>query len=245
MRKPALLPLLAVLAGCAMLAGQVLDERYGPPDPARFDRPLAATPGAPDYLREVKPVVDNRCVVCHGCYDAPCQLNLASYQGMTRGANPERVYDAARLLASEPTRMFVDAQSNAAWRARGFHPVLNERTPSAEANREGSVLYRSLRLKRKHPLPAGAVLPKDQFDVSLDRAQQCPAVEEMDRFEEKRPLWGMPFGLPGLSAREHDVLAEWIEAGAPYRDLEPLPPAYQQRIARWEAFTGHEAERAG
>ena len=236
MPKSSLLPLLAVLAGCAMLAGQVLDERYGPPDPARFDRPPAAAPGAPDYLREVKPVVDNRCVVCHGCYDAPCQLNLASYQGMTRGANRERVYDAARLLAVEPTRMFFDAQSNAAWRAKGFHPVLNERIPSAEANREASVLYRALRLKRAHPLPAGAILPADQFDVSLDRAQQCPAIEDMEGFEESHPLWGMPFGLPGLNEREYGVLARWIEAGAPYREPEPLSAAHAQRIAQWEAF---------
>jgi hypothetical protein len=236
MHKPALLLLLAVLAGCAVLASQVLDQRYGPPDPARFDQPPAAAPGAPDYLREVKPIVDNRCVVCHGCYDAACQLNLASYQGMTRGANRERVYDAARLLAAEPTRMFFDAQSNAAWRAKGFHPVLNERAPSAEANREASVLYRSLRLKRAHPLPAGAVLPANQFDLSLDRAQQCPAIEDMEGFEKSRPLWGMPFGLPGLSESEYGVLTQWIEAGAPYRGPEPLPFDFAQRIAQWETF---------
>ncbi len=236
--------LVALLAGCAMLARHRLDERYGPADPARYDRPSAAPVGAPDFLRDVKPIVDNRCVVCHGCYDAPCQLNLASYPGMTRGTHPDKVYDAARLLAAEPTRLFVDAQTNAGWREKGFRPVLNERAPTAEANREGSVLYRLLRLKREHPLPAGAVLPKDQFDFSLDRAQVCPVVEQMDRFEEKNPLWGMPFGLPGLSEGEQGVLAAWIEAGAPYRDVAPLPPAYQQRIAQWEAFLNGDSLKA-
>ena len=31
------------------------------------------------YNKSVKPVLEKRCVVCHGCYDAPCQLKLSSY----------------------------------------------------------------------------------------------------------------------------------------------------------------------
>jgi len=30
------------------------------------------------YADEVQPVLERRCVVCHGCYDAPCQLKLPS-----------------------------------------------------------------------------------------------------------------------------------------------------------------------
>jgi len=33
-------------------------------------------------------VFEQRCVVCHGCYDAPCQLKLESYAGVTRAASP-------------------------------------------------------------------------------------------------------------------------------------------------------------
>jgi hypothetical protein len=228
-----------VVAGCATMAtyhGQQLDALYGSADPARYDRPPQVA-GAPDFQSEVKPVLDGRCVVCHGCYDAPCQLNLASYEGVTRGSSKERVY-ATRFDPSEPTRMFFDAQGNAGpagWRARGFEAVLNERAATAEANREGSVLYRSLRLKQAHPLPAGEPAPKS-LDFSLDRAQQCPAAGEMDAFEKKFADWGMPFGLPGLSAQEHALLARWIEAGAPYRAPAPLPAAYGPRIAQWENF---------
>jgi fatty acid cis/trans isomerase CTI len=243
LRSPGILALLSVLAGCAVYYGYRLDERYGPADPARYDRASPAHP-ALDYWRDVKPVLDNRCVVCHGCYDSPCQANLASYQGVTRGAHKDKVYDAARLLAAAPTRMFFDAQSNAGWRAGGFYPMLNERAATAEANREGGVMYRLLRLKRAHPLPAGAVLPGNRFDLSLDRSQQCPAIEEMDRFEEKYPDWGMPFGLPGLSDREYDTLTRWIEAGAPYRDPEPLSAAYHQRVAEWERFLNGESLKA-
>jgi len=235
--------LVVVLAGCAVYYGHRLDERYGPADPARYDRPSPAQIPL-DYWRDVKPIVDSRCVVCHGCYDAPCQANLASYQGMTRGANKDKVYDAARLIATRPTRLFVDAESNAAWRGKGFYPVLNERGMAPEADREGSVLYRLLRLKRMNPLPAGDVLPRSHFDFSLDRAQQCPAIEEMDGFERRFPQWGMPFGLPGLSEREYEVLTRWIEAGAPFRDPEPLSAAHQQRMAEWERFLNGDGLKA-
>ncbi len=30
------------------------------------------------YNEKVRPVLESRCVVCHGCYDAPCQLKLSS-----------------------------------------------------------------------------------------------------------------------------------------------------------------------
>ena len=235
--------LLLAIAGCATsYYATQLDQLYGVPDPARYDLPVRAAAGAPDYSH-VKSILDNRCVVCHGCNDAPCQLNVASHAGVTRGANPERVY-ATRVLATNPTRLFFDAQSNAAWRAKGFHPVLNERAATPAAEREAGVLYRMLRLKQAFPGPAGGVLPKDRFDFSLDRAQQCTAIEGMDAYERKHPEWGMPFGLPALSRAEHDALARWVEAGAPAARTLPLPPEYEQRVARWETFLNGDSLKA-
>lgn len=230
-------------AGCAAYLGQRLDERYGAPDPARYDRPLAQAADV-DFQRDVKPILDARCVVCHGCYDAPCQLNLASYQGLTRGALRDSVYDSARIAAAEPTRLFVDAQGTVAWRAKGFTPVLNERAASPEADREASVLYRLVQLRRAHPLPAGPLLPKDRFDFSLDRAQQCPAIETMDSFEQRFPQWSMPFGLPSLSESEFATLARWLEAGAP--NHAPAPPAQAQlrRVAEWERFLNGDSSKS-
>ena len=43
-------------------------------------------------------------------------------------------------------------------------------------------------------------------------------------------VWGMPFGLPALSAREHEVIARWVGAGAPYRPPAPLPAALSDSI---------------
>src|SRR6185503_2340515 len=215
-------------------------QRYGAADPARRDQPVSPYPAA-DYA-QVRNVLDTRCAVCHACNDAPCQLHLASHEGAARGANREQVY-ATRLLAAEPTRLFHDAHSNAAWRARGFHAVLNERMAGAEAEREGGVLYRLLRLKQENPLPAG-VLPQERFDFSLDRAQQCPAIEDLPAYEKKYAQWGMPYGLPALSAGEHQTLARWIEAGAPPPPAAPLPAAYGKRIAHWEAFLNGDSLKA-
>ena len=122
--------------------------------------------------------------------------------------------------------------------------MLNERAATPEAEREGGVLYRVLRQKQNVPGPTGGVLPKDRFDFSLDRAQQCTAIEGMDAYERKYPERGMPFGLPALAKAEHDALARWIEAGAPAAPTAPLPPAYEQRVAHWEAFLNADSLKA-
>ena len=61
--------LLALLAGCTMMARHALDERYGEPDPERFD--VAAKPlRGMSYRNDIQPILNRRCVVCHACYDA-------------------------------------------------------------------------------------------------------------------------------------------------------------------------------
>ena len=64
-RKVALVGLLA--SGCASLVVLDFDQRFGTADPARFDQPLAnVVNGGTDYWHDVKPVLEQRCVVCHG-----------------------------------------------------------------------------------------------------------------------------------------------------------------------------------
>jgi hypothetical protein len=104
-------------------------EPSAPPLPQLpgLDRPVA-------FDTDVKPVFESRCVVCHGCYDAPCQLLLSSFDGATRGASKESVYDTTRLTAMAPTRLGIDAHTTAEWRGKGFFAVLDgadERTPAA------------------------------------------------------------------------------------------------------------------
>ncbi|HEY6643246.1 fatty acid cis/trans isomerase [Povalibacter sp.] len=224
---------LTLIAGCATVARSALDERFGTPQPKENVAAPATVPI--EYDRDVRPVLNNRCLVCHGCYDAPCQLKLDSYEGVLRGASATQIYHVERLTPSPLTRLFEDAQTTADWRAAGFYPVLNERQDSPDANLQAGVMARMLQLKQEHPLPAVKVLPAT-FDFSLSRSQQCPRIEDFDAFAAKYPQWGMPFGLPGLSPREHRTLTDWLAAGAPAAKPAELPESTAQEVARWETF---------
>ena len=235
MRSTTLVLVLIGFAGCAALTQDSLDKRYGPADPARFDRPLPVAAAGVSYRDDVQPVLERRCVVCHGCYDAPCQLKLGAWEGVARGASKAQVYDATRLAEAPPTRLFVDAQQPSQWREKGFFAEMNERTPSPENNLAASVLYRSLVQKRAHPLPDEAVL-SSAFDFSLDRSQSCPRLDQMDAYERDHPLGGMPYGLPGLNEREQGVLTRWLAAGSPDDGPLPLPSTLTRQVREWEQF---------
>ncbi len=75
------------------------------------------------YKDKVQPLFDGRCIACHSCYNAPCQLNLQSYEGFERGASKEIVYQGTRGDSIEPTRMWVDAFTVKDWRKKKFFSV--------------------------------------------------------------------------------------------------------------------------
>jgi len=231
--KSALL-LIVVATGCASYAGQMLQQRYGEPEPR--DRIVEVVPeGQLDYWTDVKPVLEQNCVVCHACYDAPCQMKLGSIEGIERGASPIVVYKQSRVNRIDPTRLYEDAQTVAEWREKGFFAVLNEYENSPQAVRDASVMHRILKLKEANPLPGGDLLP-DSFDLQLNRDQFCAEPETFDKYASKHPLWGMPYALPGLEPEKQAVLLQWLEEGAVYTERPPLPEAVQQEVARWEAF---------
>lgn len=182
-----------------------------------------------DYPPDIKPIVEQRCMVCHGCYDAPCQLKLDAWAGLQRGASQAMVYDGARLSAAEPTRLFEDAQTVEQWRGKGFFAVLDKQNP------DQAVAARMLELKRQNPLPRTPTLP-DAITLGLDREQQCTKPEDFDKFASEHPLWGMPYGLPALDQAEHDTLTRWLAKGAPGVPRPALSAQEQASVQRWEAF---------
>jgi hypothetical protein len=196
-----------------------------------------------DFENSVRPVLEQRCVVCHGCYDAPCQLKLSSAEGIARGANKTRVYNGARILADEPTRLFVDAMTTEQWRTKQFYPVLNETTQhNPVANLENSVMYQMLRLKQLHPQARTGMLAT-AFDTGLDREQSCPALDEFEQYQVAHPEGGMPYALPNLSRKEYATLVQWIAQGAPLpQDKNPSAVADRQ-IKRWEAFLNGNSDK--
>jgi hypothetical protein len=228
------MPAILFVTGCTAFTASQLEERYGKSEPR--DRVVASVPAREvDYWTDVKPVVEQRCVVCHGCYDAPCQLKMSSIEGIERGATPARVYSQSRPKTAPLTRLFEDAQTVGEWRDKGFHPVLNEYENSPEANREAGVMYRLLKLKETNPLPDGKRLPQD-FDLSLDRKEFCAEPDTVDKYEREHPLQGMPYALPALDGARQTTLLQWLEQGATYTAREPLPAEFAVEIANWEAF---------
>ncbi len=191
------------------------------------------------YDEKVKPILQNRCVVCHGCYDAPCQLKLSSPAGIERGASKVKVYNGARFKTAAPTRLGIDAKTTEEWRQKEFHPVLNEGDTDPMANLSQSVLYRMLRMKQITPQARVGML-SDDIDISLGRKQSCPTLEEFDQYQSKFPRQGMPFGMPNLQDEEYKTLVQWLAQGAPMpADKKPSSAALKQ-INRWESFLNGE-----
>lgn len=194
---------------------------------------LAAQGPPVAFERDVKPVLDKRCVVCHACYDAPCQLVLSAFAGAERGASHEVVYDPARLKAAPPTRLFVDARNTAEWRERGFFPVLS---PGADPTRSASLLLSMLALGHTNPFPQSQPLP-EAVGLDIDRPLSCPANQaEFDKYATDHPLGGMPYGTAPLSSEELRVLAAFASQGTPPPAPRALPAAAQAEIEVWETF---------
>jgi hypothetical protein len=84
LRWPLLAALLLFATGCAVLAGRKLDTEYGTTAAKEFT-PEGSAPVS--YERDIRPLMENRCLSCHGCYDAPCQLKVDSYEGILRGGS--------------------------------------------------------------------------------------------------------------------------------------------------------------
>jgi hypothetical protein len=218
--------LVLCLATFVPLACAHLPRAVGPP-------PVAALrPEQRAIWIEAENVFETRCVVCHGCYDAPCQLKLGTYDGIARGASADKVYDSTRLVAAAPTRLDIDAHDPDGWRKKGFHAVLPEGT---ESDPRASLLVQMLDLKRAHPLPVASDLAKD-FTLDLDRKETCTTADHFEDYAKSHPLWGMPYALPALEDAKDRALVLWVSAGAPHPIPGELTDAESATIAEWEAF---------
>jgi hypothetical protein len=195
-----------------------------------------------DYLSEVKPILDKRCVVCHSCYNAACQLKLSSFEGTDRGATKQPVYDGARLRAVDPTRLFTDARSTKQWREKDFSSVTDS-TLSKDMN--NSIMIQLLSHKMKNPISVGEYHPEtDELTCAKDQ-------NELGGFLRKHPNRGMPYGFPPLKQEEFKIVAGWLAQGAKGPDaaqqakLTTPEPSDAEKIRQWETFlNGADAKHA-
>jgi Fatty acid cis/trans isomerase (CTI) len=189
-----------------------------------------------DYSTRIQPIFTSRCIACHSCYNAPCQLNLQSYSGVARGAAKLNVYDRSRLESVAPSRLGIDGHSVSDWRARGFFDVMGKTTPAR------TLLMQFLELRAGHP----AVQPRK----SVEDSNFCPA--NGDQFAlsaESTPELGMPYGLPPLSQAEIATMRAWISNDAPgpteakLASRHTVPPEREAEVRTWETFLNGSSPR--
>ena len=179
-----------------------------------------------DYLKDIKPILDKRCVVCHSCYNSPCQLKLSSHEGLDRGATKKLVYET-RLQATDPTRLFIDANNTEEWREKGFYSVTD-----TNAMGDGSIAMHMLNQKRIAPKSEGFY--DSENDLSCNETK-----EELIKFFNDNPHKGMPFGFPELEAEEYSILMTWLSQGA--KNSVVKAKAVDSNIEKWETFLNNKA----
>lgn len=196
---------------------------------------LAETQQSYVYLQHIKPILDQKCVACHACNDAPCQLKLESSAGIERGASKQRVYDGSRLEDVKPTRLHFDAQTAQQWRDKGFYSVLAG-PGEGGSDPSAALMYQFLALGRTHPVTEGKPLGSE-YKLDINREHSCPAPGEFENYAKDNPNGGMPYGVSGLTEEEYQVLTTWVSQGAVVkRPSVELHDKQQKIVDQWETF---------
>lgn len=179
-------------------------------------------------------VLDRRCVVCHSCNNAPCQLNLTSHEGVHRGVFKIPAIDPERMASVHPTRLGIDASSTDEWRRLGFTSVLEGGNPYA------SILRRALTQKEKAQSEPARLDPR-----ATRESHQCPDRSQYQDFIHDRPYAGMPYNLPPLSRAETEAITAWLSVGAPAPAKPLFTPTAGERalLERWEKALNAEDPR--
>ncbi|MGB2337834.1 MAG: fatty acid cis/trans isomerase, partial [Alcanivorax sp.] len=186
---------------------------------------------SPNYHDDIRPIFENKCLACHGCYDAPCQLKLEAVEGLDRGASKQNVYNGGRKHTVDPTRLFQDAQTTAQWRDKGFYSVID-----STSGMQASLLYQMLALGKKHTFNPNEKLP-DDIALGLSRQNECPAPDEFDEYADDHHMEGMPLAVTGLTDSEFATIAQWLKQGASFKPEVITPTAEEQQlIDSWETF---------
>ncbi|AGS40015.1 MULTISPECIES: fatty acid cis/trans isomerase [Cycloclasticus] len=196
-----------------------------------------------DYHSDIKPILEKKCIACHACYDAPCQLKMQSPDGLERGATKQSVYDATRLNDASPTRLSIDAQSAKEWREKGFFSVLEKRLQHGGENNNQSLFKNMIDLALQNPLTPNQPIPKN-IQLGLKRENTCPAPGEFSDYAKNNPHGGMPLAVAGLNESEAQTLSTWLSEGAKIvtKNID-ISPEHQAMIVQWETWLNSNDKR--
>jgi hypothetical protein len=205
----------------------------------RAQDPEPAISPSISYSRDIQPIFTEKCVACHSCYDAACQLKLESGEGAARGATKLPVYDGERTKAAKTTRLYQDAHSVAEWRRKGFYSVLDAQGSQA------ALMAQMVELGHNAPLIPNAKVP-DDIQLGIRRDNQCPMPAEFASYAAHHPKEGMPLAVTGLTDSQYQTLQRWLAAGAPIDEQGLAPSASElQQIADWEALLNAPGAKEG
>ena len=131
------------------------------------------------------------------------------------------------------------AHSTAAWRERGFYPIL-ARGGSAPENLDGSLLFQMVEAGMQQNTPGFSRQSVDAARQARFAAACPPSAEALRQRLSEHPGLGMPFGLPAISTQDFETLKAWVAAGSPGPTLEQRARASAVAdatiLADWEAF---------
>ena len=216
----------SIILFCLFLAGCAVPVPQAPA--YKFESPSRQL----NYLIDVEPILVKRCVVCHSCYNSPCQLKLSSWDGLDRGANKEKIYNGARLKTMNPSRLLVDAHSTGEWREKGFFSVKQDGAQEYDE----SIMYMLLDHKRLSPDVSGEYFPEASDLTCAENGN------ELKEYLKKHPNRGMPFGFPPLKQAEYNIVVGWLMQGAqgpnPEQQdaLTAIPKEDLGMLGKWEGF---------
>lgn len=192
------------------------------------------------YTDKVQPILNKRCVACHGCWSSPCNLKLESFEGLERGLSKENMYGSRLTKSLIPTRLFIDAQTTSEWHNKfGFKPIVN-RDGTEDEKLNKSIMYHILSLRNQES-------NEKSFSFNPENSRQCQSTisSVKDLISTSSPLRGMPYGTAKLSNMDYQTLINWIKNGSPgpsdkYKEeLKIIPSEYQNQINQWETFLNH------
>lgn len=169
---------LILLSGCA--------ETVAPPQTQALPTPTQ-TPVS--FNEDVRPILETKCLACHSCFDAPCQLKMEYSDGLIRGAHPQGVYNGTRLNKQTTTRLGIDADTEQQWRDLGFYSVL------ARGDQTRSLFENMIRLGKRHAFAPNSKLP-DDIELGLARSNQCVSNDNFADYADDHPYEGMPWQSP-------------------------------------------------
>ncbi len=193
------------------------------------------------YLDEIQPILAKRCVTCHGCTSAACQLKLTSYEGLQRGASTQHFFGTNVLGAKYGPTRIKDATSEAEWRKKGFYSVTDQG--------KNSVMYKLL---AKGAENEGGFDLTDPFALYKDKAELLafePLANDPKKISERlaQTGTGMPFGLARLPDNEYTTLTDWIANGAkgPSAEAQKILETARDRdvVADWEKFFNRQSAK--